>query len=46
MGDIALTVEGVNGFAFQTWHGESIMRLSFNVPGSQYDLRIHYDQKI
>ena len=38
----SLTIEGVTNFAFQSWHGESIIRFAFSAASVQQDLRVHY----
>ena len=38
-----ITVEGFKALAFQSWHGERIVRVDCDHELSRVDLRVHYD---
>jgi hypothetical protein len=38
-----MTLEYVNSFSFQAWHGERIFRIGFEREFGGIDLRVHYD---
>lgn len=38
-----ITVDGVVGISFQSWHGERTIRCRFSLQSVTMDLRIHYD---